>query len=143
PTSKVSSASPILMARTRERFSQGRACSRASAGGNGRLPQYTSAVAGRGLRQSPTFECCLAVKVGRKRNWVGTQFGRPSSGRGGSLMSDDATRIPTGMRAHAYAGVELMLDMVYAARQRAPIDLESLMIYLTVSEASMRPLLLD
>ena len=58
-------------------------------------------------------------------------------------MSDDATRIATGMRAHAYAGVELMLDMVYAARQRAPIDLESLMIYLTVSEASMRPLLLD
>lgn len=58
-------------------------------------------------------------------------------------MSDDAAKVPTGMRAHAYAGVELMLDMVYAARQRAPIDLESLLIYLTVSEATMRPLLLD
>lgn len=58
-------------------------------------------------------------------------------------MSDGADRIPAGMRAHAYAGVELMLDMVYAARKRVPIDLESLMIYLTVSEASMRPLLLD
>ncbi len=58
-------------------------------------------------------------------------------------MSDQATKIPAGMRAHAYAGVELMLDMVYAARQRAPIDLESLLIYLTVSEATMRPLLLD
>jgi len=58
-------------------------------------------------------------------------------------MSDGAAKIPDGMRAHAYAGVELMLDMVYAARKRAPMDLESVMIYLTVSEASMRPLLLD
>lgn len=58
-------------------------------------------------------------------------------------MTDSADRIPTGMRAHAYAGVELMLDMMYAARQAAPIDLESLLIYLTVSEATMRPLLLD
>lgn len=58
-------------------------------------------------------------------------------------MSDGAAKVPTGMRAHAYAGVELMLDMVYAARQRTPVDLESLLIYLTVSEATMRPLLLD
>lgn len=58
-------------------------------------------------------------------------------------MTEGATKVPTGMRAHAYAGIELMLDMVYAARQRAPIDLESLLIYLTVSEATMRPLLLD
>ena len=55
----------------------------------------------------------------------------------------DAAKIPTGMRAHAYAGIELMLDLVYAARKGAPIDLESLLIYLTVSEATMRPLLLD
>lgn len=55
----------------------------------------------------------------------------------------NGTRIPEGMRAHAYAGIELMLDMIYTARQRAPIDLESLLIYLTVSEATMRPLLLD
>ena len=58
-------------------------------------------------------------------------------------MSDSTVKIPAGMRAHAYAGVELMLDMIYTARQRMPIDLESLLIYLTISEATMRPLLLD
>lgn len=58
-------------------------------------------------------------------------------------MSDDTAKIPAGMRAHAYAGIELVLDLMYAARVRAPIDLESLLIFLTVSEATMRPMLLD
>lgn len=55
----------------------------------------------------------------------------------------EGVRIPPGMRAHAYAGVELLLDMIYTARSRAPLDLETLLIYLTVSEATMRPLMLD
>lgn len=47
------------------------------------------------------------------------------------------------MRAYAYANVELVLDMIYAARTGPSLDLDSLFIYLTVSEATMRPLMLD
>jgi len=47
------------------------------------------------------------------------------------------------MRAYAFSNVELMLDLVYAARVGPKLDLESMFIYLTVSEATMRPLMLD
>jgi hypothetical protein len=47
------------------------------------------------------------------------------------------------MRAYAFSNVELMLDLVYASRVGPKLDLESMFIYLTVSEATMRPLMLD
>jgi hypothetical protein len=47
------------------------------------------------------------------------------------------------MRAYAFSNVELMLDLVYASRMGPKLDLESMFIYLTVSEATMRPLMLD
>ncbi len=52
-------------------------------------------------------------------------------------------KVPKNMRAYAYANVELFLDLLYAARTGPQIDLESMFIYLTVSEATMRPLMLD
>lgn len=47
------------------------------------------------------------------------------------------------MRSYAFSNVELMLDLVYASRVGPKLDLESMFIYLTVSEATMRPLILD
>lgn len=58
-------------------------------------------------------------------------------------MNPDDEKIPPRMRPHAFAANELVLDVLYVARQLADIDLESLLIYLCVSEATMRPLLLD
>lgn len=58
-------------------------------------------------------------------------------------MYPDEEKIPARMRAHAFAANELVLDVLYVARQLADIDLESLLIYLCVSEATMRPMLLD
>ena len=52
-------------------------------------------------------------------------------------------KVPQNMRAYAYANVELVLDLLYAARTGPQIDLDSMFIYLTVSEATMRPLMLD
>lgn len=50
--------------------------------------------------------------------------------------------LPDGLRAQAFASVELLLDLVYTARSIAAIDLESILIYFCVSEATMRPLVL-
>lgn len=58
-------------------------------------------------------------------------------------MNPGDEKIPQRMRPHAFAANELLLDVLYVARQIADIDLESLLIYLCVSEASMRPLMLD
>ncbi len=58
-------------------------------------------------------------------------------------MTDSIPKVPRNMRAYAFANVELMLDVVYASRVGPKIDLESMFIYLTVSEATMRPLMLD
>jgi len=55
-----------------------------------------------------------------------------------------ATSMPTpgvsDIRFKAYAGVELLLDMCHSARSLANIDLESLLIYFCVMEATLRPL---
>lgn len=58
-------------------------------------------------------------------------------------MSSDAATIPPLMRPHAFAANELVLDVLHVVRQIANIDLESLLIYLCVNEATMRPMLLD
>ena len=58
-------------------------------------------------------------------------------------MDPDNEKVPPRMRPHAFAANELVLDVLYVARQIANVDLESLLIYLCVSEASMRPLMLD
>lgn len=53
------------------------------------------------------------------------------------------TQIPTDLRPKAYASAELFLDMLYAIRQIADVDLESVAIYVCVGEATMRPVLSD
>lgn len=58
-------------------------------------------------------------------------------------MTESPSKVPPNMRAYAFANVELMLDLIYAARVGPKLDLESMFIYLTVSEATMRPLMLD
>jgi hypothetical protein len=58
-------------------------------------------------------------------------------------MTDTPPKVPPNMRAYAFSNVELMLDLIYAARVGPKLDLESMFIYLTVSEATMRPLMLD
>lgn len=52
-------------------------------------------------------------------------------------------RIPEDLRARVYASLELTLDVLHAARTFAKVDLESLMIYLCVAEATMRPVMAD
>jgi hypothetical protein len=47
----------------------------------------------------------------------------------------DNEKIPPRMRPHAFAANELLLDVLYVARQLADVDLESLLIYMCVSEA--------
>jgi hypothetical protein len=58
-------------------------------------------------------------------------------------MTESPPKVPRNMRAYAFSNVELMLDLVYASRVGPKLDLESMFIYLTVSEASRRPLMLD
>jgi hypothetical protein len=58
-------------------------------------------------------------------------------------MTESPPKVPRNMRAYAFSNVELMLDLVYASRVGPKLDLESMFIYLTVSEATMRPLMLD
>lgn len=54
-------------------------------------------------------------------------------------MDDD---LHPDIRPRAYAGVELLLDVIHAARSVVEADLESMLIYFCVAEASMRPLVL-
>lgn len=58
-------------------------------------------------------------------------------------MTESLPKVPRNMRSYAFSNVELMLDLIYAARVGPKLDLESMFIYLTVSEATMRPLMLD
>lgn len=53
------------------------------------------------------------------------------------------TTIPSDLRPKAYASSELFLDMLYAIRQIADVDLESVAIYVCVGEATMRPVMND
>ena len=58
-------------------------------------------------------------------------------------MGADHEKLPPCMRLHAFAAVEMVLDVLHVARQVADVDLDSLLIYLCVTEATMRPMLLD
>jgi hypothetical protein len=53
------------------------------------------------------------------------------------------TTIPEDLRPRVYASLELLLDVLHAARTFVDIDLESLNIYLCIAEATMRPVLAD
>lgn len=50
-------------------------------------------------------------------------------------------RIPSHVRPRAYAGVELLLDVVYIAQSIVGLDLESTLICYCVAEATARPLI--
>ncbi len=54
-------------------------------------------------------------------------------------MSDE---LPPDVRPRAFAAVELLLDVIYVARAVVDADLESMLIYFCVAEATMRPLVL-
>jgi len=54
---------------------------------------------------------------------------------------DDPKRIPRDTRPRAYAGVELLLDLMHLLREATGLDHESIVIACTVNEAAMRPLL--
>lgn len=58
-------------------------------------------------------------------------------------MGPDEEKLPPRMRPHAFAANELLLDILHVARKIADVDLDSLLIYLCVGEATMRPLMLD
>jgi hypothetical protein len=54
----------------------------------------------------------------------------------------DATPLPKRTRPLVYAACELFLDILWSVRSRAPdMDLETLLIFLVVNEAAMRPML--
>ncbi len=50
--------------------------------------------------------------------------------------------LPDHVRPRAFAAVELLLDMLHGARSVIHLDLESIVIYFSIAEASMRPLVL-
>lgn len=50
--------------------------------------------------------------------------------------------LPKDTRPRAFAAVELFLDTLHVARSVIDLDLESVVIYFCVSEATMRPLVL-
>lgn len=57
-------------------------------------------------------------------------------------MQMDAKPLPKRTRPRVYAACELFLDILWSVRSRAPdMDLETLLIFLVVNEAAMRPLL--
>lgn len=57
-------------------------------------------------------------------------------------MDAQSERLPRQTRPRVYAASELFLDMLWSVRSRAPeMDLETLLIFLVVNEAAMRPLL--
>lgn len=49
--------------------------------------------------------------------------------------------IPSDIRPKAYAGAELFLDLLHILREAHGWDLETLAIYYSISEATMRPLI--
>jgi hypothetical protein len=50
-------------------------------------------------------------------------------------------RIPHDTRPRAFAGVELLLDLMHILREQTRLDHESIMILCVVNHAAMRPLL--
>lgn len=50
------------------------------------------------------------------------------------------SQLPEGIRIRAFAAAELLLDLIYVARQFVDADLKSVLIYCCASEATMRPM---
>ena len=50
--------------------------------------------------------------------------------------------LPPGTRLNAYAGAELFLEIVHLLRESHGWDIETILIYYTIAEATMRPLVL-
>lgn len=57
------------------------------------------------------------------------------------MSTDDPTRIPRDTRPRAYAGLELLLDLMHLLREATGLDHESIIIACAVNQAAMRPLL--
>lgn len=57
------------------------------------------------------------------------------------MSMDDPKRIPRDTRPRAYAGAELLLDLLHLLREATGLDHESIVIACAVNEATMRPLL--
>jgi len=51
--------------------------------------------------------------------------------------------IPRDTRPRAYAGVELLLDLIHILREATQLDHESIIIACVVNDATMRPLLTE
>lgn len=51
--------------------------------------------------------------------------------------------IPSRIRPLAFAGGELLLDMLYLAQRHYKLDLESVLIMVCVNDATMRPFMTD
>lgn len=58
-------------------------------------------------------------------------------------MTTEPDQLPAHIRPIMYALVELLLDVVYTFQGRIRVDLESMLILLCVSDASMRPFMID
>jgi hypothetical protein len=52
-------------------------------------------------------------------------------------------KLPDGFRARTYAAVELLLDVIYTARSIGNLDPEQMLIYFCISEATIRPMVLN
>lgn len=53
----------------------------------------------------------------------------------------EPARIPRDTRPRAYAGLELLLDLMHILREATGLDHESIVIACAINEAAMRPLL--
>jgi DNA-binding transcriptional ArsR family regulator len=60
----------------------------------------------------------------------------------GEAAGSSQGMLPKDTRPRAFAGVELLLDLLESARSVIDLDLESVIIYYCVAEATMRPLVL-
>jgi DNA-binding transcriptional ArsR family regulator len=72
---------------------------------------------------------------------VTTQLGAPLPPNPHMDYSVRMAPIPKDLRPKAYASLELMLDVIHSTRAFVQTDLESIAIFLCVSEATMRPVL--
>lgn len=55
---------------------------------------------------------------------------------------ETSARIPSTVRPQAYAGVELLLNLLHVLREATGLDYETIVIACVINEAAMRPLLL-
>lgn len=84
-----------------------------------------------------------AVGTGRSdwRVWVRVAVPSDDFAIKRSMSIDESKRIPRDTRPRAYAGVELLLDLMHLLREATDLDHESIVIACAVNAATMRPLL--